>query len=159
MDTIFNDESNANIKKRKMNEDEQSNEHIKRSHTNQYRQTKYNETKIHRSSNNNRRREKTQKTVIIGSNETGKIKAAVKTFDAFVGNLHMETNEQEILNMFLVNHIKINKYGEMETRLKKARAYRVRINNEDKDKIFNLKIWLNKNEKNFFVKLIINKNY
>jgi len=138
MDTIFNEESNANVKKRKMNEEEQSN---KGSHSNLYNQTKYKENKINSSSKNNRRREKTQKTVIIGSNEAGKIKAAVKTFDVFVGNLHMETNEQEILNMFSVNHIKIIKYGEIETRLKKARAYRVRINYEDKDKIFNPKIW------------------
>jgi hypothetical protein len=142
MYTILNDESNANIKKRKMNEEEQRNEYIKGSHSNQNLQTKYKENKIHSSSsNNNRRREKSQKTVIIGSNETGKIKAAVKTFDAFVGNLHMETNEQEIINMFSVNHIKIIKYGEIETRLKKARAYRVRINYEDKEKIFNPKIW------------------
>ena len=141
MDTIFNDESNANIKKRKINEEEQRKEYNKGSHSNQYLQTKYKERNIHSSSNNNRKWEKTQKTVIIGSNETGKIKAAVKNFDAFVGNLQMETDEHEIRKMFSVNHIKIIKYGEILTRLKKTRAYRVRMNYEDKDKIFNPKIW------------------
>ena len=47
MDTIFNDESNANIKKRKMNEEKQRKEYIKGSHSNQNLQTKYKENKIH----------------------------------------------------------------------------------------------------------------
>ena len=41
MDTIINDESNANIKKRKINEEEQRKEYNKGSHSNQYLQTKY----------------------------------------------------------------------------------------------------------------------
>jgi hypothetical protein len=53
----------------------------------------------------------------------------------------METNEQEIFNMFSVNHIKIIKYDEIETRLKKSRGYSVRTIYEDNDKMFNPKIW------------------
>lgn len=61
MDTILNDESNANTKKRKMNEEEQRNEYIKGSNSNQNIQTKYKENKTHSSSNNNRRRERHKK--------------------------------------------------------------------------------------------------
>jgi hypothetical protein len=77
----------------------------------------------------------------FGSLKTASRIHSLKTFDVFVGNLHMETNEQEIFNMFSVNHIKIIKYDEIETRLKKARGYSVRIIYEDNDKIFNPKIW------------------
>jgi hypothetical protein len=77
----------------------------------------------------------------FGSLKTASRIHSLKTYDAFVGNLHMETNEQEIFNMFSVNHIKIIKYDEIETRLKKSRGYSVRIIYEDNDKIFNPKIW------------------
>jgi hypothetical protein len=43
--------------------------------------------------------------------------------------------------MFSKNNIKIIKYGEIPTRLQRARAYRVRISYEDKDKIFDSILW------------------
>ena len=136
------EEIQANVKKKKINEDEErKNGGSKGSLSNINHLLKAKENKIFSNLSNNKRREKTQKTVIVGVSESVKVKTAEKTFDVFVGNIHMEAEEGEVLNMFSSNNIRIIKYGELETRLKKAKAFRVRINYEDKDKIFNPKIW------------------
>ena len=87
------------------------------------------------------KREKKPRSIMIGSNESSSIKIASRTFDTFVGNLHLESRESDVVDMFSKNNIKIIKYGEIPTRLQRARAYRVRIDYEDKDKIFDSRIW------------------
>ena len=79
--------------------------------------------------------------MIVGTNELHEAKAAIKTFDAFVGNLHIDTTEENVVYMFSQNGFQIIRIGEIETRLKIAKAFRVRINYYDKDKIFDHKYW------------------
>jgi hypothetical protein len=91
---------------------------------------------INKKVNTNIKSEKKPKSVMIGSNESSKVKIAIKTFETFVGNLHLDSCETDIVDMFSKNNIKIIKYGDIPTRLQRARAYRVSISYEDKDKIF-----------------------
>ena len=96
---------------------------------------------INKKVNTNIKRDKKPKSVMIGSNESSKVKIATKTFETFVGNLHLDSCETDIVDMFSKNNIKIIKYGEIPTRLQRARAYRVSISYEDKDKIFDSSLW------------------
>jgi hypothetical protein len=91
---------------------------------------------INKKVNTNIKSEKKPKSVMIGSYESSKVKIAIKTFETFVGNLHLDSCETDIVDMFSKNNIKIIKYGEIPTRLQRARADRVSISYEDKEKIF-----------------------
>lgn len=85
--------------------------------------------------------EKKVKTIVTGTKTHTNIKAATRTFDVFVGNLDLSTTDKNILDMFSSNNIQIGRYMEIATRMQRAKAYRVRIDYDDKEKVFDPSLW------------------
>ena len=80
------------------------------------------------------------KTTVNGNSNEFNIKAAIKTFEVFLGNIDLSCNEREVVNMFSKNGITILRYEEISTRLRRAKAFWVRINYNE-NKIFNPTLW------------------
>jgi hypothetical protein len=82
-----------------------------------------------------------KKTKIIGKGISSDIKAAEKTFNVFINNVDINDSEEKVVQMFKSNNIEVKECAEFNKRIKKSRAFIVKINAKDKSKIYDPELW------------------
>jgi hypothetical protein len=77
-----------------------------------------------------------KKTKVIGKGISSDIKAAEKTFNVFINNVDINDSEEKVVQMFKLNNIEVKECAEFNKRIKKSRAFIVKINAKDESKIY-----------------------
>ena len=86
-------------------------------------------------SKNNRRKG------IYGSNESTNFKTGTVPFNVYVGNVHLDTKDEEVSQLFNNNGLKVIYQCRIETRSKFSKAYRVTIPRDQSNLINDSGLW------------------
>ena len=81
------------------------------------------------------------KTRVIGIGNNNAVKAADKTFDVFINNVDIKYTNENMTNMFNMNKIEVIQCTEYPKRVKKSKAFVVKINALDKEKVYKPELW------------------
>jgi len=78
---------------------------------------------------------------IYGSNESSNFKTGIVPFNVYVGNIHLDTKDEEVSHLFHNNGIQVINQCRIQTRSKFSKAYRVTISKDNSALINDSGLW------------------
>ena len=78
---------------------------------------------------------------ILGANDKISFKTGIIPFNVYVGNVSLETDDEEVLSLFKNNGIKVIGCTKIQTRSRASKAFRVTISKDYCQSIYNPQLW------------------
>jgi hypothetical protein len=78
---------------------------------------------------------------IYGSKELTNFKTGIVPFNVYVGNVHLDTKDEEVIYLFHQNNIQVINQCRIDTRSKYSKAYRITITKDKSDLIKDSELW------------------